>query len=391
VAQASFRKPAFSDVQSENDPPVVAVPFLDLAPSHQGLREELLRGFGQIIDANAFHYGPEVGAFERAFASYLTIDHCVGVGSGIDALRLALIALGLEPGDEVIVPAATFIATFAAVTQARGVPVPVDVTPDDYTVDVEILESALTSKTRAIVPVHLYGQMADMVALRAFAERHGLAILEDACQAHGATRDGLVAGTAGAAGAFSFYPGKNLGAMGDAGAVVTDDAELASRVRSLREHGERAKYDHEREGYTSRLDTIQALVLLSKLPYLSEWNAQRASAAAAYSASLMDLDAVTLPTISAGSVPVWHLYPIRTAEPTLLAAHLAQRGIDTGRHYPIPPHLSDAYGWLGHRQGSFPVTEALSREVLSLPLFPGITGPQLAAVSRAVHDFFARS
>jgi dTDP-4-amino-4,6-dideoxygalactose transaminase len=366
------------------------VPFLDLSPSHKGLRKELLRGFGQIIDANAFHYGPEVESFEQAFASYLMIEHCVGVGSGIDALRLALIALGLEAGDEVIVPAATFIATFAAVTQAGGIPIPVDVTPDDYTIDVEILESALTSKTRAIIPVHLYGQMADMVALQAFAERHRLAILEDACQAHGATREGLVAGTVGAAGAFSFYPGKNLGAMGDAGAVVTDDAEIARRVRSLREHGERAKYDHEREGYTSRLDTIQALVLLKKLPYLAEWNAQRAAAAAAYSSLLTDLDAVTLPRTSAGSAPVWHLYAIRTADPTLLAGHLARRGIGTGRHYPIPPHLSDAFGWLGHGKGSFPVTEALSREVLSLPLFPGITEPQLAAVSRAVHDFFAR-
>jgi dTDP-4-amino-4,6-dideoxygalactose transaminase len=367
-----------------------SVPFLDLSTTHAPIKERLLDDLDRLVESGEFTNGPPVAAFEDAFAAYHRAARCVGVANGLDALRLALIGLGLERGDEVVVPATTFVATFEAVTQAGGVPVPVDIRPDDYTLDLEAVQAALTARTRAIMPVHLYGQMADMVGLCKLAEPHGLAIVEDAAQAHGAVRDGLLAGTAGTAGAFSFYPGKNLGAMGDAGALITGDAELAERVRALREHGQRAKYDHEVEGYTSRLDTMQALVLLHKLPHLDEWNAQRRSAAVLYGRILSGFDGLGLPRVAAGSNPVWHLYVVRARHPNELAGHLSKRGIGTGRHYPIPPHLSGAYAWLGCPAGSFPVTEALAAEALSLPIFPGITESQVESVAEAVLEYFNR-
>jgi dTDP-4-amino-4,6-dideoxygalactose transaminase len=265
----------------------------------------------------------------------------------------------------------------------------VDVSERDYNLDVAAVAAAITPRTRFLLPVHLYGQLADVRALADIAARHDLQLLEDACQAHGAERDGVRAGAAGTAAAFSFYPGKNLGAMGDAGALVTDDAELAARVRALREHGQRAKYVHELEGYTARLDTLQALVLSRKLPLLDGWNEERRAAAAFYTAELAGVGDLVLPPVPDGSDPVWHLYVVRTAEPDRLAAALAERGVATGRHYPQPPHLSGAYAWLGHRRGEFPVTEALADELLSLPIFPGITEEQLHAVAAAVADAFA--
>jgi dTDP-4-amino-4,6-dideoxygalactose transaminase len=238
--------------------------------------------------------------------------------------------------------------------------------------------------------VHLYGQMADMQALRALADRRGLAIVEDACQAHGAQRDGLRAGAGGLAAAFSFYPGKNLGAFGDAGALVTDDEELARRAIVLREHGQSAKYVHDVEGYTARLDSIQALVLLRKLALLDTWNEERRAAAAIYDAGLDGVGDLLLPPVARASDPVWHLYVVRTADPDGLALHLRERGVGTGRHYPHPPHLSPAYESLGHGPGSFPVAEALAAECLSLPIFPGIGEERLAAVVAAVADYFRR-
>jgi dTDP-3-amino-3,4,6-trideoxy-alpha-D-glucose transaminase len=368
--------------------PAAAVPFFDPRPSIDWMRAALLGDIADLLDSGAFTNGPHVARFEQAFATYCGTADCVGLGSGLDALRLALLAGGLEQGDEVVVPANTFIATFEAVTQAGGVPVVVDVTEADYNLDPAAVEAAITPRTRVLMPVHLYGQMADMRALAAVAQRHALTILEDACQAHGAQRDGLRAGANGLAGAFSFYPAKNLGAMGDGGALVTDDAELASQVRALREHGQRAKYAHDAIGFTARLDTIQALVLLRKLPHLDCWNEQRRALATLYTEALTGVGDLRMPQVAEDSEPVWHLYVVRTTDPQGLADFLAPRGIGTGRHYPQPPHLSPAYAALGYRSGSFPVAEALAREVISLPLFPGMTESQLAAVIDAVSEYF---
>lgn len=367
-----------------------AVPFFDLGPSHAELKPALVTAIGELIDSGAFTNGPQVVAFESAFAAYCGTEHCVGLASGLDGLRLSLVAGGLAPGDEVIVPASTFVATLEAVTQAGGRPVLVDVGDRDLCLDVDAVEAALTARTRFLMPVHLYGQMADLRAFRAIADRTGASLVEDACQAHGAARDGIRAGSGGLAGVFSFYPAKNLGAMGDAGAVTTDGGELAAELRSLREHGQRSKYRHEREGYTARLDSIQALVLLQKLPLLDRWNDERRAAARFYSEALDGVGDLVLPPVPPGSEPVWHLYVVRSRDPAGLADFLRLRAIGTGRHYPEPPHLSSAYAWLGHGPGGFPVTEALSATALSLPLFPGIDESQLHAVAAAVRAFFAR-
>jgi dTDP-4-amino-4,6-dideoxygalactose transaminase len=366
----------------------IAVPFLDLAPSHAPLKERLLEEIGELFDSGAFTNGPSVVAFEQAFAAYCGVAECVGVASGLDALRLALIAGGLEPGDEVIVPAATFVATLEAVTQAGGVPVVADVSESDYCLDPSAAADAVGGRTHSLVPVHLYGQLTDMRALRALAHNQGVALVEDACQAHGAERDGLRAGAGGTAAAFSFYPGKNLGAAGDAGAFVTDDAELAAAVRALREHGQTAKYVHAREGWTARLDSIQALVLAHKLPLLDIWNGERRTAARYYGEALRGVGDLRLPPLAPGSDPVWHLYVVRSADPEALATFLRERGIGTGRHYPDPVHLTQAYAALGYRPGEFPVAEALAGECLSLPIFPGITQEQLEAVTAGVRAFF---
>jgi dTDP-4-amino-4,6-dideoxygalactose transaminase len=375
-------------------PPALAealrVPFLDLGPMHAPIRASILTEIVELVDSGAFTNGPQVAAFEEAFARYCGTGTCVGVASGLDALRLALLAAGLQPGDEVIVPANTFVATLEAVTQAGGRPVVVDATESDYNLDIAAVEAALNARTRAVVPVHLYGQLADMRALKAVAARHDLVLVEDACQAHGAARDGLVAGTAGLAGAFSFYPGKNLGAFGDAGALTTTDAALAERVRALREHGQRTKYVHDVEGYTARLDTIQAIVLCHKLAWLDRWNEQRRAAAVYYDEQLAGIGDIGLPPVPAGSKPVWHLYEARTTRADALVESLAQRGISTGRHYPVPAHLAPAYAHLGYPKGAFPVAEGLARELVSLPIFPGISEEQQAAVVAAIQGFFAR-
>jgi dTDP-4-amino-4,6-dideoxygalactose transaminase len=258
---------------------------------------------------------------------------------------------------------------------------------DDCCLDPDAVEAALTSRARFLMPVHLYGQLADICRLLEIADRHGVTVVEDACQAHGARRDGRGPGSTATA-AFSFYPGKNLGALGDAGALTTHDPEVARRVRALREHGQVSKYRHRYEGYTARLDAIQALVLERKLAHLDEWNEQRRAAAAFYTHALAGIGDLSLPRVPAGSEPVWHLYVIRTKEPAALAAFLADRGIATGRHYPEPPHLTDAYRYLGHGPGSFPAAEAISRECLSLPMFAGISTEQLERVASAVASYF---
>ena len=369
-------------------PETVRVPFLDLTPSHAPLKQAVLEDISDLIDANAFINGRQVREFEEAFGAYCGAAHCVGVASGLDALRLGLLATVPAQGGEAIVPANTFVATLEAVTQAGLRPVVVDVSGVDLNLDVAAVEAAVGPNTQVVLPVHLYGQMADMRALGALAERHGLTVVEDACQAHGATRDGIRAGSAGTVAAFSFYPGKNLGAFGDAGAAVTGDASVAEQMRALREHGQTRKYHHEHEGWTARLDTVQAIVLLRKLAELDRWNEQRRAAAAFYGQALADVGDLELPPIAAGSEPVWHLYVVRTDVRDALAASLADRGVATGLHYPDPVHLSPAYAHLGHDRGSFPVAETAAARVLSLPIFPGITDEQLTAVVDGVRAFF---
>ena len=368
--------------------PTVRVPFLDLSSSHTRLKRRLLVDIERLLESGAFTNGPNVASFEDAFADYCGTTHCVGVSSGLDALRLGLSAAGLEDGDEVIVPAATFVATVEAVIQAGGVPVLADISEQDYCLDVDAASAALSARTHSLMPVHLYGQLADMHSLRREARSHGVLVIEDACQAHGAERDGYRAGTTGDLAAFSFYPGKNLGAAGDAGALVTSDPELAARVRSLREHGQTTKYVHARLGWTARLDTIQALVLEHKLPLLDEWNEQRREAARFYGEALAGVGDLVLPPVATGSTPAWHLYVVRTGTRDQLAALLKDRGIGTGLHYPDPVHLTEACAYLGHRAGSFPAAERLSRECLSLPMFPGITEAQLSSVVESVRAYF---
>ncbi len=366
------------------------VPFLDLAAAHAPLRSLLLEEIGKIIDSSAFVNGAPVRAFEEEFAAYCGVDHCVGLASGLDGLRLGLAAAGVGPGDEVIVPAMTFVATWEAVSQVGATPVPVEVSAADYCLDPEAFAAAVTKRTAAVMPVHLYGQLADMAAIAPIAAKHDLLLVEDAAQAHGAERGSARAGSTGRVSAFSFYPGKNFGALGDAGALVTPDAVLADQARALREHGQRRKYHHDVVGWTARLDTIQAAALSVKLPLLDGWNAARRSVAAAYGAQLEGVGDLVLPPVAPASDPVWHLYVIRTADPVGLAEFLATRGIASGRHYPVPPHRTGAYESLGYAAGAFPVAERIAAECLSLPMFPTLTEAQVARACDAIREWFAR-
>lgn len=365
------------------------VPFVDLRPSHDGVVSGVIDEIATVIETGSFTNGPQVEEFERGYAEYCGVDHCVGTSSGLDALRLGLMALDIKRGDEVIVPANTFIATFEAVAQVGAAPVPADVSTGDMNLDPVAVEAAITSRTRAIVPVHLYGQLADMRALLALSDKHDIPIVEDACQAHGAARNGLVAGAGGAAAAFSFYPAKNLGAFGDAGALTTNDPGIAESVRQLREHGQREKYRHVSIGYTARLDTIQAVVLRHKLPLLDGWNEDRRSIASRYADELVEIGDLEVPPAIPGNNPVWHLYVIRTKRRDDLASFLRARGVGVGLHYPEPPHLSVAFAHLEYPAGAFPVSEALANEVLSLPIYPGMSPTQVATVCDGVRRFFA--
>jgi dTDP-4-amino-4,6-dideoxygalactose transaminase len=367
----------------------VRVPFLDLARIHAPLSDVLAGEFEALMRSSAFVNGEPVRAFEAEFAAYCGASAAVGVASGLDALRLALAALDIGLGDEVIVPSMTFVATWEAVSQVGAVPVPVDITESDYNVNVGAVAAAIGHRTAAIIPVHLYGQMADMEGLVAVSAHAGIPLIEDAAQAHGAMRDGRRAGGSGPAAAFSFYPGKNLGAFGDAGALTTNDERVVARVRALREHGQSRKYHHDEVGWTSRLDTIQAAVLSRKLARLDGWNEERRAIAALYLDALAEVGDLGLPNVPDRSSPVWHLFVIRTADPTGLADHLAGLGVGSGRHYPQPPHLSGAYSSAGYREGEFPVAEALGRECLSLPIFPAMTELEVLRVTEAVQSWFA--
>ena len=361
------------------------VPFLDLAASTREVRAELDAAVARVLGRGWFVLGPEVEAFEAEFAAYVGVRHCVGVGCGLDALTLSLLALGVGPGDEVIVPSNTYIATWLAVTHAGARPVPVEPDARTYVMDPARLEAAISPRTRAILPVHLYGHPAPMAAISEIAARHGLPVLEDAAQAHGAALDGRRAGALGTAAAWSFYPSKNLGALGDAGAVTTNDDGLAERLRALRNYGSRVRYVNEVAGFNSRLDEVQAAVLRVKLSRLGAWNARRAATARAYCDGLAGAD-VILPQVTRGADHAWHLFVVRHAERDRLAARLLDRGVQTLVHYPIPPHRQQAYASLGLAEGSLPIAEAIHREVLSLPIGPELRPDQVDQVCEAVRD-----
>lgn len=365
------------------------VPFVDLAQQFQTLKPEVMAAVERVFSSASFILGPDVAEFEKAFADYCGVKECVAVQSGTSALFLALKGLGIGPGDDVIVPCNSFIATAEAVSLAGAHPVFIDVDFATGLMDPAQLDKVATPKTKAVIPVHLYGQLADMEKIMEWAKTKNVLVLEDACQAHGAKRNGVRAGAWGAAAAFSFYPGKNLGAYGEGGAVVTNDADVAKKLRELRNHGSSKKYHHENLGYNFRLDTVQAAILKVKLPHLDDWNARRAAAAAKYVQGLAGVPGITPVTTAPGNEHIYHVFAVFTEQRDKLIAALAEEGIATNIHYPIPIHLQPAYAGHGHAVGSFPNAEKFANQTLSLPIFPELTDEQISAVCAAIKKAMA--
>ncbi len=359
------------------------IPFVDLQTQYRAIREEVHEAIEPVMAAARFIMGEETRLFEQEFAAFCRARHCVGVASGTDALHLILRALDIGPGDEVITQTNSYIATALAISYVGAKPVLVDCEPRTYQMDLRQAEAAITPRTKALLPVHLYGQAADMDAVLRIARRHGLRVVEDACQAHGADYRGQPVGAFGDAAAFSFYPGKNLGAYGDGGAITTNDEALAARLRAFRDYGQSVKYHHEFKGYNSRLDTIQAAILRAKLRHLADWNNARRRAAAAYAAGLRAIG-IEPPEEVAYGKHVWHLYVIQIADRLRIQERLAAAGVSTGIHYPIPIHLQKAYGDLGCPRGTFPVAEAAADRILSLPMFPELTVEQVDYVVKTL-------
>jgi dTDP-4-amino-4,6-dideoxygalactose transaminase len=361
------------------------VPFVDLKLLHGEIEAELQQVFSRVLASCAFVLGPEVEKFERDFAAYCGTAECVAVSNGTAALHLTLAALGVGPGDEVITVAHTFIATAEAISAVGATPRFVDIDPVSYCMDPNLLETAITEKTRAIIPVHLYGQMADMDAILAVAKRHNIPVIEDACQAHGSEYKGQRAGSLGIAGCFSFYPGKNLGACGEGGAVTTDDSDLARRIRMWRDHGSLRKYEHQIAGYNMRMEGLQGGILAVKLKYLDRWNDLRREAARHYAKVLAGTQ-VIVPEEMAYGKHVYHLYVVQSNDRDGLRQQLADAGVESGLHYPIPLHLQQAYLHLGYKHGDFPVTEQIKSHILSLPMYPGMTAEAVEYVAAGVQE-----
>ena len=379
----------FTDLASQRAA-IAQVPFLDLAAQQAEIVDEVVPVWRAQLESAGFIGGSEVDDFEREYAGYIGVEHVVGVSNGTDALELAYRAVGIAPGDEVIVPANTFIATAEAVSRIGAVPVFVDVDDEYLLIDPDAIEAAITERTRAIVPVHLFGQTAEMERITPIARAHDLVVIEDAAQSQGARS---IAGRAGAlsrVAATSFYPGKNLGAAGDAGAVMTNDAEVATLVRNLGAHGSSVKYVHDHIGVNARLDAVQATVLRAKLRRLDGWNAARRAAAARYTGLLSDVAGVRTPAVRPGNEDVWHLYVIRVDERDRVLAELGAAGIGAGIHYPTPVHLTEAYTSLGYRRGQFPVAEAAADRILSLPMFPHLAEGQQERVVAALEGATVR-
>jgi dTDP-4-amino-4,6-dideoxygalactose transaminase len=364
------------------------VPYLDLPAQFHAIRDEVMPAIEAICESSRFAQGPPTVEFEKAFAEYCGVSHCVSMNTGTSALHLALRCLDIGPDDEVITVPMTFIATAWAISYVGARPVFVDIAPDRRTMDPAALEKAITPRTKAIVPVHLFGQPADMGPILEIAGRHGIPVIEDAAQAHGARYRGKRAGQFGVMSGFSFYPGKNLGAFGEGGALVTNDDAFAARCRSLREHGQSQRYYHDEVGYNYRMDSIQGAVLSIKLPRLDGWNAARARHARRYHELLAGLP-IKLPQFFADSESVWHCYVIECERRDEVRERLLQEGIETGVHYPVPLHLQRAYASLGYHEGDFPVSEEFSRRCLSLPMFPEMTEAQLERVAAALRKVIA--
>ena len=358
------------------------VPFVDLKSLHSEIEDDLREVFNRVLNNSTFVLGPEVQRFEQEFAAYVGTEHCVAVNTGTAALHLALAALGIGQGDEVITVPHTFIATAEAITAVGARPVFIDIDPVSYTMDPTLVEAAITNKTRAIIPVDLYGQVADMDSILEIATHHNIPVIEDACQAHGAEYKGRKAGAFGAAGCFSFYPGKNLGACGEGGAVTTNDADLAQRIRLWRDHGSSKRYEHIFPGLNMRMEGIQGGILSVKLKHLDRWNDQRREAATAYDKALADTG-IEIPAEMDYGRHVYHLYVIQSDNRDGLRQQLADADIESGLHYPTPLHLQEAYRFLGHKLGDFPVTERVKSRILSLPMYPGI---HAEAVERVVSE-----
>lgn len=364
------------------------IPFVDLRLQYQSIKAEVDAAVARVLGSASFILGPEVQAFEEAFAEYVGARFCVCVSNGTAAIQLAVTACGLGAGDEVIVPANSFFATAEGVSTASATPVFVDADPISYTIDPAKIEAAITERTRAVMPVHLYGQAADLDPIFEIAERHNLVVIEDAAQAHGSKYKGRRVGALGEAGCFSFYPGKNLGAYGEGGAVVTNDEEVARRVRLLRDHGSERKYVHEIVGYNFRLEGLQGAVLGVKLKYLDRWNALRREHAALYNELLAGSNGgLTLPREMPYAEHIYHLYVVQLDARDELQKRLTEAGVQTGIHYPVPIHLQPAYASLGHKAGDFPQSERQAGRVLSLPMFPELTDEQIARVAEAINSF----
>ena len=361
------------------------IEFLNLKDVNEPHLPQLREAVERVLQSGRYLLGAETEAFEAEFAQYCGVRHCIGVGNGLDALHLILRAMDIGPGDEVIVPGHTFIATWLAVSQVGATPVPVEPDPHTCNIDPDRIEAAITPRTRAVMPVHLYGQMADMTRIRAIAERHQLKVIEDAAQAHGASQHGQRAGSVGDAAAFSFYPGKNLGAIGDGGAITTSDSILADRLRKLRNYGSSIRYQHDMQGINSRLDEIQAAMLRVKLPHLDRDNAHRARIAEQYLMGLKDTP-IVLPQVSVGNVPVWHLFVVRHTERAALQTKLQERGIGTLIHYPTAVHMQQAYHQTALAYPPAPLSETLAAQVLSLPMGPTLSLDQAQQVTVALMD-----
>ena len=369
----------------------MTIPFLSFAPQHNPIRSEMLAALADVYDKQWYVLGEQVKAFESEYSTFNQVGHTVGVANGLDALHLALEALGVRPGDEIIVPSNTYIATWLAISFVGGVPVPVEPNPLTYNIDPVRLEAAITSRTKGIMPVHLYGQACEMDAIMDIARRHGLWVVEDNAQSQGAAWKGGLTGSFGQVNGTSFYPGKNLGALGDAGAVTTNDEALATKIRTLRNYGSQQKYYNEVVGHNSRLDELQAAVLRVKLPHLPGWTAQRQTVAALYQQHLADIEGLLLPVVADGATHVYHLYVVRTNHRDALQAHLTAAGIGTLIHYPVPPHRQQAYAHLGIPAGTYPIAEELAATSLSLPMWPGMTAEQVQVVADSIRSFVNNS
>jgi dTDP-4-amino-4,6-dideoxygalactose transaminase len=364
----------------------MTIPLVDLKAQYLSIKDEIDAAIQRVVDSTSFILGPDVRAFEEKFAEFCGVQHVVGVDSGTAALHLAFLTCDIGPGDEVITTPHTFVATIGMLGRVGARPVFVDIDPRTYNMDPTRIEAAITERTKAIMPVHLYGQPAEMDPILEIVDKYGLKVIEDAAQAHGAEYKGRRAGSMGHVAIFSFYPGKNLGAYGDAGAVVTDNGEIAEKVRLLRNHGRRKKYEHLLQGFNYRIDTLQAAILRAKLTHLEEWNEARRRRAATYRDLLGDLDLV-LPYEPEHVRAVYHLFVVRLQERDALREHLKDRGVSTGIHYPIPLHLQPAYRHLGYKEGDFPITEECARQVLSLPMYPELSREQMEEVARAIKEF----